>query len=285
MAGYPVRAMTAAERYRELVEAVDAQRRELGLDALDSARWSSNAPFYRFDPRRPLDPNLARLAGFVRADDHVIDVGGGAGRIGLPLALRCRALTNVEPAPGMGEAFLELMREAGIGNAALAPEAWLDAEVEGDVAVSVDVVYFVREIEAFLRKLDRAAARRALIHVWSPTPPARNARLFEAAFGAEQACGPGHGELLAVLWDMGLLPEVLLLPEPFDWPERGPLPASADEAVAFALAEAEAEDAPGAEERVAARLDELFARDADGRWRPAWRPTLRGLLITWETAR
>ena len=39
----------------------------------------------------------------------------------------------------------------------------------------------------------------------------------------------------------------------------------------------------GAEERVAARLDELFTRDGD-RWIPNWRPPLQGLLITWETA-
>ena len=277
--------MTAAERYRSMVDAVDAQRRELGLDAYDAARWSRNAPSYRSDPRRPLDANLALLAEYVRADDHVIDVGGGAGRIGLPLALRCRALTNVEPAPGMGEAFLELAAEAGIANAVLAPRSWLDAEVEGDVAISVDVVYFVREIEDFLRKLDRAAARRAAICIWSPTPPAMNARLFAIAHGVEQAPAPGHRELLPVLWEMGLLPEVRLLPDLFTWPEAADLPANADEAVAFALNAVEAVETSGAMERVAARIDELFARDGGGRWRPAWRPPMRGLLITWETAR
>lgn len=277
--------MTAAERYRAMVEAVDAQRRELGLDDYNAARWSRNAPSYRFDPRRPLDANLALLAEYVRADDHVIDVGGGAGRIGLPLALRCRALTNVEPAPGMGEAFLELTAEAGITNAALAPHPWLDAEVEGDVAISVDVVYFVREIEAFLRKLDRAAARRAAIWIWSPTPPAMNAGLFAIAHGVEQAPAPGHRELLPVLWELGLLPDVRLLPDLFTWPEASALPVNADEAVAFALNAVEAAETAGAAERVAARLDELFARDGGERWRPAWRPAMRGLLITWETAR
>lgn len=274
--------MTALERYQAMIDAAREQRRALGLDALDNARWSRHAPSYRFDPHRPLDPNLAQIAALVRPDDHLVDVGGGAGRIGLPLARRCRALTNVEPAPGMGEAFLALADEAGIANASLVPAAWLDAEVEGDVVISVDVVYFVREIDAFVRKLDRAAARRMAIWIWSPTPPARNARLFEIACGVELARAPDHRELLPVLWEEGLLPEVRLLPEAFAWPERVEPPVSADEAVAFALDEVEALEVAGAEARVRAHLDELFTRDADGGWRPAWRPRLQGLLITWQ---
>ncbi len=276
--------MTARARYQAMIDAAAAQRRELGLSALDAARWSRHAPSYRFDPHRPLDPNLARLAELVRADDHVIDVGGGAGRIGLPLALRSRALTNVEPAPGMGEAFLALAAEAGIANASLVPAGWLDANVEGDAVISVDVVYFVREIDEFVRKLDCAATRRAAIWIWSPTPPARNARLFEIAYAVEQARAPDHRELLPVLWEAGLLPEVRLLPEPFAWPEQAALPASAEEAVDFALGEVEAAEVTGAAARVAERLDELFTQESGGHWRPNWRPHLQGLLITWETA-
>ena len=112
-----------------------------------------------------------------------------------------------------------------------------------------------------------------------------NARLFAIAHGVEQAPAPGHRELLPVLWELGLLPEVRLLPEPFAWPEAMEAPSNAEEAVAFALNAVDAAETAGAAERVAARLDELFARDGDGRWRPAWRPAMRGLLITWETAR
>ena len=274
--------MTALERYQAMIDAVDAQRRELGLVANDSDRWSKWAPAFRFDARRQLDANEEAIAALVRPDDHVVDVGGGAGRIGLPLALRCRSLTNAEPSPGMGDEFLASAREAGITNAMLERAAWLDAEAKGDFVISVDVVYFVREIDEFVLKLDRAASRRASIWIWSPTPPARNARLFEIAHGVPLERAPDHRELLPVMWEVGLLPEVRLLPEPFTWPERAEFPTTEEEAVAFALDDVEATDVVGAADRVSGHLGELFSREG-GEWRPNWRPPLQGLLITWET--
>ncbi len=275
--------MTALERYQALFDARRDQRDALALDELNADRWSKHAPSYRFDPHRELDANLAQIAALVRPDDHVVDVGGGAGRVGLPLALRCRALTNAEPAPGMGDQFLASAAEAGITNAALERAPWLEAGAEGDFVISVDVVYFVREIDEFVLKLDRAAARRAAIWIWNPTPPARNAWLFEIAHGVELVRSPDHRELLPVMWEAGLLPEVRLLPEPFTWPERTAYPTNEEEAVAFALDDVEAADVPGARARVAARLDELYAREPGGEWRPNWRPSLQGLLITWES--
>ena len=275
--------MSALGAYQALIDARREQRLELGLEELNADRWSKHAPSYRFDPHRPLDANLAEIAALVRPDDHVVDVGGGAGRVGLPLALRCRALTNAEPAPGMGDEFLASAEEAGITNATLERAPWLDAEAGGDFVISVDVVYFVREIDEFVLKLDRAASRRAAIWIWSPTPPARNARLFRIAHDVEMVRSPDHRELLPVMWEAGLLPEVRLLPEPFTWPERVAHPTNEEEAVAFALEDVEATGVPGAAERVAAVLDDLYTRGPDGEWLPNWRPPLQGLLITWET--
>ncbi|MCY3505735.1 MAG: hypothetical protein OXH41_06200 [Chloroflexi bacterium] len=274
--------MTALDAYQARIDAVNAQRRDLELVANDSDRWSKWAEAFRFDPRRELDANEAEIAALVRPDDHVVDVGGGAGRVGLPLALRCRTLTNAEPSPGMGDEFLASASEAGITNATLERASWLDAEAEGDFVLSVDVVYFVREIDEFVLKLDRAASRRASIWIWSPTPPARNARLFEIAHGVPLERAPDHRELLPVMWEAGLLPEVRLLPEPFTWPERAEFPTTEEDAVAFALGDVEATDVQGAADRVSGHLDELFERDGD-EWRPNWRPPLQGLLITWET--
>ena len=274
--------MSAAGDYAAMIDAVDAQRTELGLLDIGPARWSRVALSYVFDPHRSLDPNLERLASLIEPGDEVVDVGGGAGRIGLPLALRCRSLLNVEPAPGMADQFETLAKDAGIENARVVRSDWLAADgITGDVVLSVDVTYFVREIEAFLAKMTAAARRRAALWLWDPTPPNRNATLFEAAFDTPLARTPGPDEVRAVLAEMGIAPETVGLPEPFAWPERGDLPRTPEETVDFALEALDSDGSAETRRRIADRLDGLFTRDG-GTYVPAWRPELRGKLITWN---
>jgi ubiquinone/menaquinone biosynthesis C-methylase UbiE len=68
------------------------------------------------DPRRALEPNLAILAAYVEPDDVIVDVGGGSGRLSLPLALRCREVVNVDPSTAMLAAFEANAGRAGISN-------------------------------------------------------------------------------------------------------------------------------------------------------------------------
>jgi len=41
------------------------------------------------------------IGAYVRPDDVMVDVGGGTGRLELPLALRCREVVIVDPSQGM----------------------------------------------------------------------------------------------------------------------------------------------------------------------------------------
>jgi hypothetical protein len=102
------------------------------------------------------------------------------------------------------------------------------------------------------------------------------------AFGEELAPVPGHRELLGVLWEMGILPEVRVLPGSFGWPERRP--RSREEAVQFAVDALEPRDEVPVRARVEDSFAALFALRDDGSYRPLWRPPSRGMLLTWETA-
>ena len=170
----------------------------------------------------------------------------------------------------MGAEFLASAEEAGIANVGLVESSWPAAqELVADVVLCCDVTYFVADIVPFVRGLNSAARRRVLIWIWAIPPPNRNAALFELVFGEPKAPVPGHRELLPVLWDLGILPEVRLLPEPFAWPER--LPKDRSEAVRFALEAVEAPMSGDAPARVKAALDGLFERAATNIGRPGGR--------------
>jgi len=99
---------SAADRYAARVDIVLAQRTRLrGPQPPGDKRAGcpTDHPLVKADPLRRLDPNLAIIASYIEADDVIIDVGGGAGRISLPLALRCREVINVEPSTIMANGF------------------------------------------------------------------------------------------------------------------------------------------------------------------------------------
>src|SRR5262245_19235202 len=86
---------SAARRHDEMVAARQAQYDRTRGRQTDT--WGAIASRFRADPKRELDPFLRKLASFVRPDDVLVDIGGGAGRNSLPMARRCREVINVEP--------------------------------------------------------------------------------------------------------------------------------------------------------------------------------------------
>jgi len=271
------------EIYANRLDAVNAQNTRIYGPSPSGDAWGGQAARqFRFDPHRRLDSNLAIIASYVRPDDIVVDVGGGAGRVGLPLALKCRQVVNVEPSPGMAAEFESLAQEAGITNARHVPASMSEAsETRGDISFTADVTYFVRDIATFISQLEAAAARRVMITIWSEPPPNRRAKLFKLVYGEEQEVLPGHLQLLPVLWDMEILPDVQVLPESPWWENE--TPPTKEEAVQMILEDRwlKPEDRDRARSLIESHFDELFAPSLAG-YLPRWRSEMRELLITWE---
>ena len=276
--------MRAADIYAAQVDAVRAQRARIFGGQPNGDPWGDQANRFALDPHRVLDENLEALAGYVHPDDVVIDVGGGAGRLSLPLSFGCRQVINAEPSPGMGSEFTRLAAEAEISNATWLQTDWNDAKgIRGDLVVTADVTYFIREIKSFIRKMAATASRRVIIAVWSIPPPNRSSRLFQLVHGEEQKPSPGHRELLAVLWGMGILPDVRVLPGLPWWDVQ--FYQSRNEALESALWRhqwLQPKDAARARTIIEDRFDELFRWSPQG-FQPVWRPQIREMLITWET--
>ena len=275
---------SAADQYAALLDAVDGQQLRLfGPRPADIWTGQSAAQF-RFDPHRELDANLAAMASHIEPEDVLVDVGGGAGRISLPFALRCKEVLTVEPSAGMAAEYAGSRQEAGISNARLVSSGWMDDHgVGGDVVLTCDVTYFVRDIVPFVEKMQAAARRRVMIVVWDEPPPNRGGNLFRRVYGEPLAPMPGHRELLPVLWDMGILPDVRVLPAPTWWEDwYYPTREDALDSVIFGRWSREGVR-DQARQIFDEQFDELFETDGVG-YRAIWRKPMRELVITWETS-
>jgi hypothetical protein len=284
---------TAADQYAARVDAVLAQRTRLRGPQPPGdlfAALPADHPLLKADPRRPLDPNLEAIASYIAPDDIIIDVGGGAGRISLPLALRCREVINAEPSAAMGAGFTANATQAGITNARVIAGDWLTVDPPvGTVALVNHVTYFTREIIPFIEKLERAGRRRVLITVNSPPPPSWHRVLYNLVHGEPEEVVPGHVELVNVLWELGILPDVRVLPHHSAMPL---VPAPTREAaIAGAVARFGGDQWTfwplGADlelrlrHLLETRFAELFAAGPDG-FTPRWITPGREILITWQ---
>lgn len=273
--------MDAAERYNEMVRARTRQQERLD-NPFDESYWERYASGYRFDPHRQPDLLLAAALRYVESNQEIIEVGGGAGRIGLPFALRAKSLLNVEPSAAMREQFRLAVADFGIDNATVLPSRWpTKEEVIGDLVITADVSYFISDIESFVQALHDAARRRVIILTWTVPPPNVNSELFRVAFGELEKPSPGFRELLPVIWSLGIVPDVQVVDEPFSWP--GMRVENDDDAVRMALDELGLPSGHGAGERIRPHIDELFER-TEG-YRPKWRTPSTGMLLTWRTDR
>lgn len=280
--------MTAAETYTAMVDAANAQRLRLHGTEAPGARWDREvARRFQYDPHRNLDASLDIIASYLEPEDVLIDVGGGAGRVCLPLARRCQEGIVVDVSEAMEAAFHACAAAAGITNVRFIRADWLEANVSaGDIVMAASVTYFVRDIVAFVRKMETVARRRVLITVRSVPGPNLRAPLFRLVYGEEQRSAPGYRELLPVLWEMGILPDVRVLPESrrsADHAGNAALPKTRAQAIEMALQGGwlRLEDRDRAREVIAAHGDELFTETPEG-CRPLWQPETRELLITWE---
>jgi hypothetical protein len=269
-----------------MVAANVAQRERLSGPEEDA--WAGRASNFQADPKRPLDTLLTKIASYVQADDTLLDVGGGAGRLSLPLASRCREIVVVDPSAAMRSGFETIIKSSGISNARFIEADWLDAPgVDGDIALIAHVTYFVPKIVPFIQKLNSAARRRVIVCVRSTPPPNQIAAFFALAHGEDYAPVPGHQELLSALNELGIVAELI---------DAGPAIASATATIGKTREDAIAGEIESAKkagwlgsvapkrlgELIDQHFDELLVETDKGFLRRCV-VDARDLLITWET--
>ena len=177
------------------------------------------------DPRRTGEPALDALFGMARPEDTWLDIGAGAGRDGLPLALRVKEVVAVEPSGGMRRALRIGMGEHGIGNVRVVPGTWPEALDElgalpaVDVALIAHVGYDIDGIGAFLDAMEAATRDRCVALMTDQSPASVADPFWPLVHGEERVALPSLLDLVALLRARGREPEVRIVersPRSFD---------------------------------------------------------------------
>lgn len=171
------------------------------------------------DPRRSDDEVLDHLLPLARPDESWLDIGAGAGRYALPLALRVREVLALDPSPGMLAALVELAAEHGIANVRAIEARWPVDPTSGpppaaDVALIANLGYDVEAIGPFLDAMESAAARLC-VAILADGPPAAAAHPFwPHVHGEERIELPALDDFVGLLRARGREPRVARLPRP-----------------------------------------------------------------------
>ncbi len=204
---------SAVEAWRRRVESHHAQ----SLKVMDESAqrgdfWRTLAHGFRADPHRTDDEALNAILDLVPEDATVLDVGGGAGRYALPLAFKCRSVTVVDPSESMLKQLREARSEVGISNVAGLYSDWESASVEpADVVLCSHVVYGIADIRPFIQKLAAQAKRRVILVSFVDSPQSGVAALWEPVYGEKRINLPALPELINVLWEMEIYPDIQML--------------------------------------------------------------------------
>ena len=270
---------SARETWQSRVERHHAQSRAVMDEAARTGDfWRTLAHGFRADPHRTDDEALNAVARLIGTVETLLDVGGGAGRFAVALALRCAAVTVVEPSESMLEQLHEATVEAGLTNVESISSEWETAEVEpADVVLCSHVVYGIADIGPFIEKLAAHAMGRVVLVSFVDSPQAGVAALWQPVHGERRINLPALPELVNVLWEMDIYPDIHMVT--VTRPPRFETLGDATEELAHRLF-------IGSDSAARQRLEDCVERylesTTEGYMIRGARPT-RQEIITWET--
>ena len=277
---------------REQVDRV----REVG----DGDFYASTSSLFVADPRRADadDPTLAALRGLVQPGERWLDIGAGAGRYALPIALAvgpAGEVVAVEASASMLAGLRAGMADHGIANVRIVEGRWpaVAAEIRAslkdgarppvdgarppvDATLIAHVGYDIEEIGPFLDAMEAAADRLCVAILMDRTPAAAAEAFWPLVHGEERIPLPALDAFVGLLRARGREPEVRIV-------ERS-VRGYADRAAALALLRRQTWVEPdGARDlQLQAALDERLAAQPDGTVAIASAPSLGVGLVTWR---
>lgn len=202
--------LAAAERWSELLAGWGIPAAI--LDCAPESPWRLEVPAFAVDDQLDREATSARWAREVLPPlgGTVLDVGCGGGRSSLPLVPPATELIGVDRSGAMLDEFVCAAAEAGVARRTV-HGAWPEvAPVTpvADVVVCHHVVHDVGDVAPFLSALTDHARLAVVVEMPVRHPHSAWTAAWHHFWGLERPDGPTHLDLVAVLRELGLDPEV-----------------------------------------------------------------------------
>ena len=259
------------DRFREIPDGTDFYAPVTGL--------------FRADPRRTDEPALDALLRLVRPGETWLDIGAGAGRYALPVALALAPsggrVIALDASPGMLDALLELQTEHGVADVEVVETRWppRDGSLDRfacDVALIAHVGYDIESIGPFVRAMESVAHRSCVAVLMERQPSSIADACWPPVHGEARVPLPALPEFVELLRAGGRDVAVEML-------EREPRRfGSRDELAGFLRRQLWVEEGSAADRRFQAALDEQVVVDADGRVGLRDQRSLPIGIVTWD---
>ncbi|MEC7733706.1 MAG: hypothetical protein VX981_03955 [Chloroflexota bacterium] len=174
--------------------------------------WEGMAQNFKDDPFRKGDPVIDMLEQEFAECRTLVDIGGGAGRLALPLSLSREAVTVVDSSKSMLLELQDSCEEAKIENVSSVFGLWEDAVIDiHEGALCSHVTYGIESIGKFLENVNHYASKRVVIIAFMKSPQAHLESLWREVHEEERVHLPGVPELMDVLWQLGIAPELNII--------------------------------------------------------------------------
>jgi ubiquinone/menaquinone biosynthesis C-methylase UbiE len=188
-----------------------------------SHNWDrkENAERYDANARSGYDERVKMTIAALplKKDARVLDIGAGPGTLALPIAPFVREITAVEPGAGMVEVLKRHADQGGIRNISCVQKTWEEVDPPRDLAPPYDIVIAslsltMHDIRDALAKMDAVCSGSVHLFWFADMPfwERMSADLQEPLHGRPYYSGPKADCLFGVLYQMGILPDVTMLP-------------------------------------------------------------------------
>lgn len=232
------------------------------------------------DPFRMDDPVVNILFAMLSEDTEVLDVGGGSGRLAMPLATRAKQVTVVEPSEDSVELLKSRAAESGITNIAVVNEPWEGVrEPSADIVLCSLVLHHVADAADFVRKLQKHARDRVVIVEMMETPGAVEMPFYERVHGSAPTPLPGLPRVLELLWALEIFPDVEMIS-----PETAVLDTDREGVLEHLRGRLNVEEGTDADERLRAAMDDLLVETPEGITVRGTAPR-RSAIVSWSPTR